>query len=391
MTHPESIEQSEPYQAFRRMVPRSPSEQHRAATSLELFFDLVFVVAIAFAGAQLHHALSANHAAHGALSYGLVFFAIWWAWMGFTWFASAFDIDDVPYRIAVGVQMAGALVIAAGVVAAFEKNDVTIITFGYVLMRVASVSQWLRASIQCPEHRTTCRRYALGISLVQLGWLANLATPPIWGLPVFLLLVVCEIAIPVWAEKAGKTPWHPHHIAERYGLLTIIVLGESVLAAVTGVQAATADGVWGADLLVFCVGALLVVFCMWWLYFEDSVVDQLNEVRAAFVWGYGHFVVFAAAAATGAGLAVQVDVLTGKADLSVPAGSAALAVPVALYVLSAWFVHKCKAGHRVGRRWVLPLAAVLILGTPWLPMNTALVIGCILVAALAASMRLSKS
>ena len=205
--------QPAPYKAFRRMVARSPHEQHRVASTLELLFDLVFVVAIAFAGAQLHHALSANHAAHGVLSFGLVFFAIWWAWMGFTWFASAFDTDDVPYRMAVWVQMAGALVIAAGVVPAFDKGNFTTVTLGYMLMRLASVAQWLRASVQSPEHRQTCRRYALGIGLVQLGWLANLATPPSWALPVFGLLVVCELAVPVWSERAGTTPWHPHHIA----------------------------------------------------------------------------------------------------------------------------------------------------------------------------------
>ena len=355
---------------------------------LELFFDLVFVVAIAFAGAQLHHALSANHAADGVLSFCLVFFAIWWAWMGFTWFASAFDIDDVPYRVAVWVQMAGALVIAGGVGLAFEKGDFMVVTLGYALMRIASVAQWLRASVQCDEYRKTCRRYALGISLVQLGWMANLATPPSWALPVFGVLVLCELAVPMWAESAGKTPWHPHHMAERYGLMTIIVLGESVLAVATGVQSATAQGIWGAGLLALCVGALLVVYCMWWIYFEDSVGDRLHELNTAYLWGYGHYVLFAAAAATGAGLAVQVDVLTGNAALSAPAGAAALAVPVAIYVLAVWFFQKRNTGQHHGGRWVLPVAALLIMGTPWLPVNAALAIGLLLAGSLAVSMRL---
>ena len=84
------------------------------ASTLELLFDLVFVVAISAAAAQLHHALANGHAAHGVVSYMMVFVSIWWAWMNFSWFASAFDNDDVPYRIAVFVQMAGALMIAAG-------------------------------------------------------------------------------------------------------------------------------------------------------------------------------------------------------------------------------------------------------------------------------------
>ena len=381
----------EPYKAFRQMVARSPHEPHRAASMLELFFDLVFVVAIAFAGAQLHHALSANHAAQGVLSFCLVFFAIWWAWMGFTWFASAFDIDDVPYRVAVWVQMAGALVIAGGVGLAFEKGDFTIVTLGYALMRIASVAQWLRASVQCEAYRKTCRRYALGISLVQLGWMANLATPPSWALPVFGVLVLCELAVPMWAESAGKTPWHPHHIAERYGLMTIIVLGESVLAVASGVQSATAQGIWGVDLMVLCVGALLVVYCMWWIYFEVGAGDRLHEVGTAYLWGYGHYVLFAAAAATGAGLAVQVDVLKGEAALSSPAGAAALAVPVVIYVLAVWFLQGRISARHVGGRWVLPAAALLIMGTPWLPVNAALAIGLLLVGALAVSMRLRQS
>jgi len=92
------------------------------------------VVAIAFAGSQLHHAISANHALHGLVSYAMVFFAIWWAWMGFTWFASSFDTDDVPYRIAIFVQMTGALIVAAGVPSAFEQNQFLTVTIGYSMV-----------------------------------------------------------------------------------------------------------------------------------------------------------------------------------------------------------------------------------------------------------------
>ena len=84
-----------------RMVARSPHETHRAATPLELFFDLVFVVAIAQAAGALHHAVAELHAVDGLIGYLMVFFAIWWAWMAFTWFASAYDCDDVPYRLLV--------------------------------------------------------------------------------------------------------------------------------------------------------------------------------------------------------------------------------------------------------------------------------------------------
>ena len=100
---------------YRPMVARPTDEEHRSATVLELFFDLCFVVAVAQAAAGLHHALSARHVADGVVDYLLVFFAIWWAWMNFTWFASAYDTDDVAYRLTTLVQITGALVFAAGV------------------------------------------------------------------------------------------------------------------------------------------------------------------------------------------------------------------------------------------------------------------------------------
>ena len=144
------------------MPARSPHEAHRTATPLELLFDLVFVVAIAQAGEGLHHAV-AGHALEGLVGYLMVFFAIWWAWMNFTWFASAYDCDDVPYRLAVFVQIAGALVMAGGVSQMFEQRQPNAAVLGgYVLMRLALVGQWLRAAAADPPHRTTALRYAVG-------------------------------------------------------------------------------------------------------------------------------------------------------------------------------------------------------------------------------------
>src|SRR5262245_46321601 len=104
------------------MRSRLPEEEHRAATPLELFFDLVFVVAVAQAASRLHHGIAEAHIAESIISYMMVFFTIWWAWMNFTWFASAYDTDDVPYRLAVFVQITGALILAAGVPRAFDEH-----------------------------------------------------------------------------------------------------------------------------------------------------------------------------------------------------------------------------------------------------------------------------
>ena len=129
-----------------RMTPRDPEEPGRAASTLELFFDLVFVIAVSAASTQLHHAISEGHASSGLLSYVMVFFAIWWAWMNFSWFGTSFSTDDWLYRVVTIVQMAGVLVLAAGVGPAFHHGDWTVIVIGYVVMRIAMVVQWLRAS-----------------------------------------------------------------------------------------------------------------------------------------------------------------------------------------------------------------------------------------------------
>src|SRR5918999_5542702 len=121
------------------MSGRDPSEAHRAATPLELLFDLCFVVAVAQAANALHHALAGGEIAYGVAAYLIVFFGVWWPWVNFTWFASAYDTDDVPYRLLTFVQIAGVLVVAAGVPRAFEELDYSITVAGYVIMRTALV------------------------------------------------------------------------------------------------------------------------------------------------------------------------------------------------------------------------------------------------------------
>jgi low temperature requirement protein LtrA len=163
---------------IRQMTGRNIDEEHRASTNLELLFDLTFVVAISQIARQLSSAVAEGHFRTGLQGYLMVFFAIWWAWMNFTWFASAFDTDDVPYRLLTLLQMAGVLVLAAGVPKAFEDNDFTAITVGYLIMRAAMILQWLRAGQGDDSTRLTCRRYAAGILIVQVGWVLRLVLVP---------------------------------------------------------------------------------------------------------------------------------------------------------------------------------------------------------------------
>ena len=189
----------------RPMVARDSTEPHRASTPLELFFDLCFVVAVAAAANQLHHAEGEAHVTSGLPSYLMVFFAIWWAWMNVTWFASAYDTDDVTYRVAVLAMIAGALVLASGVPRAFLETDFGVVTLGYVVMRIPLVLLWLRAARHDEPRRLTDRRMALGVTLCQVGWIALLLAPPALKGVGFALLVVAELAVPFLAEKGAPT------------------------------------------------------------------------------------------------------------------------------------------------------------------------------------------
>jgi low temperature requirement protein LtrA len=375
---------------FGPLAPRDPTEDHRPATPLELLFDLCFVVAVAQAGSRLHHALSADHLPDAVVAYGSVFFAIWWAWMNFTWFASAYDSDDVLYRLLTLIQIAGALILAAGVPRAFDQRDFGVVTLGYVVMRVALVAQWLRAARGHPVGRTTALRFAAGVTSAQAGWIAVLALPGDWYLLGALVMASVELAVPVWAERAGPTPWHPQHIAERFGLFTIIVLGETVLGASLAFQSAIDAGRQSLDLVTAMLGGLLTVFGMWWLYFAKPADRLLDTNRTAFRWGYGHLFVFASAAAVGAGLAVAVDRVTGHTRLSDIAAGATFTVPVALYLVAVWVVHLRPHAAPSARQALLPagVAAILaasVTGTPVLV--TGLVMAALVVLSEVASRR----
>jgi low temperature requirement protein LtrA len=310
------------------MVGRDPGEEHRASTPLELLFDLSFVVAISVSAGELRHEIAAAHLHDGLIGYLSTFFAIWWAWMNFTWFASAFDTDDVPYRLLTFVQIFGVLVLAVGIPDAFD-GDFALVTAGYVIMRLAMVTFWLRAARASAERRPAALRYALGIAVVQVFWIARLFVLEEYGIWTFLVLVVAEMGVPAFAEpKASETAWHPEHIAERYGLFTIIVIGESILAA-TGAIRTALDGGFSTELLTIAAGGMVLVFGLWWLSFERHAHEGLEGDigRRARLWGYGHYVLFAALAALGAGIAVAAEV-PGEHGLMISPVGQALAVGI---------------------------------------------------------------
>ena len=369
----------------RRMQPRDPHEPHRVATPLELLFDLVFVVAIASAAAQWHHGLAEGHLGD-LVNFVMVFFAIWWAWMNYTWFASSYDCDDVTYRLLTFAIMAGSLMLAAGIPELFSTQQSSLVVGGYAVMRFAMVAMWLRAAAGHPEGRRTALTYAGGIAVVQVLWIARLLLEGQTTLIVsFFALVVLELLVPIVAERHGITPFHPHHIAERYALLTIIVLGEVILASVQAVQGALEQGA-EAGLLAIVVGGLLIVFSMWWLYFKREHAGLFQRgIRSTFVTGYGHYLVFLSVAATGAALAAAVDLVQGEAHTTDRVVGLALAGAVAVYVWCLTALHAMAGApaveSRVGVVVGLVLLAVAFVAPP--VGVTVLTTGLVLAAAVA--------
>jgi low temperature requirement protein LtrA len=353
------------------MVARAEDEENRVSTPLELLFDLTFVVAVAQAAVSLEHGMEAGHLASAIVGYLLVFFAIWWAWMNFTWFASAYDTDDVSYRLLVFVQMLGVLVLAAGVPAATERLDYRAVTIGYVVMRAAMVVQWLRARRGDPAHAGTAARYAVGITALQVLWILRLLLAPssqVAAIGTFVALAAAELAVPYWAEHRAMTTWHPHHITERYGLFTIIVLGECVLGSTVAVQTAVERFGWSPPLLLVGGSSFLLVFALWWLYFLRPAAAGLERRRGlSFLWGYGHYVVFAALAALGAGLNLAVATVSGSAHLAPVAATAAVAVPVAVFVVTAWALHAWLTTTTRADVWLVGAAALGTLALAALP------------------------
>ncbi|OLZ67818.1 hypothetical protein AV521_23310 [Streptomyces sp. IMTB 2501] len=375
---------------LRRLTARGRDEAHRVSSPLELFFDLCFVVAVAQAGVQLVHAVAEGHAGDGILNYAMQFFAIWWAWMNFTWFASAYDNDDALYRVVTLVQIAGVLVLAAGISQAFQRHDYLVVWLGYLIMRLAMAAQWLRAARSAEgAERAMASRYACGVLLCLVGWLGLVVLPGPARPWVFLVMAIVEMCVPLFAEKNYETAWHPHHIAERYGLFTIIVLGETISAATVAVKSAVDEHDALGELLPIAAGGLLIVFSAWWIYFVVPIHGHLRSNGQAFLWGYGHYLIFASAAAIGAGLEVAVEHAVGKTHISTLSASAAVTLPTALYLLTVWGLHSRHFKVGIAQQLVLPVTALLVICCTFLGDWAVLAAGLVSAAAVATGVTLT--
>lgn len=362
--------------SLRPMRGRDPNERGRVATPLELLCDLTFVVAFSFAGNGLAHAIDNGHVGPGLAAFMLAMFAVLLAWMNFAWFSSAFDNDDWGARLATMVQMLGVLILAVGLVPMFasvERGgmlDQRTMVLGYVVMRIALLTQWLRVARHNPRYRREALIYAGTIFVLQLAWCALVLLR--LDMRQFALAAVVigsvEMIFPIVAERRQGTPWHPHHIAERYGLLAIIALGEVIAATAVALSAeANAHG-WDRQAVVVGFAGVGLALGMWWIYFvlPSASILHAHGIRKALGWNWAHFVIFPAIAAVGAGLHVAASSLGaghGAEHAASPfVALAAVAVPLALYFLAiyglyAWMVERFDPYH-VG---LLALTVVFLL------------------------------
>jgi len=349
-----------------RAVVRDANEEHRASTPLELFFDLTYVVAVGRAAASLHHQLGEGQIRLGLIGFCSIFFAVWWGWMNYTWFASAHDSDDVAHRLLTFVQITGVLVFSAGVTSAAENGDFLVVVIGFAIMRVGLILSWLRVARDEPGVRTRAMRFVLGLTVLQLLWIARLAVHSEHaGWATFVVLALGEMAIPIWAERAGSIPpFHAEHIEERYGLFTIILLGESIVSATAGVQASFDAGGLTAPLAAVGFGGLVLAFAAWWLYF-DHPGHLAPTPDVAFRWGYAHVVLFAALAGLGAGLHLAAETVTdheasrtASLAIAVPAAGFLLGLVVVMLVTGAAVVDR-KVWPKVAGATALVLAGLV--------------------------------
>jgi low temperature requirement protein LtrA len=384
-----SSEQSRAHR-LRTMSGRDPNELHRVSTPLELLYDLTFAVAFGVAGEQLAHLLAEGHFAAGLIGFVIAVFAVCWCWINYSWFASAYDTDDWAFRVATMVQMVGVIILTLGLPPVFHSIDAghtidnSVTVAGYVVMRLSMIFLWLRAARQDPPRRRACQTYAVTIGVAQLGWVALLFAHTTVGVFVVwaVILMLIEMAGPVIAERGkGGTPWHAHHIAERYGLLTIITLGEAVIGTVASLGAVVEAQGWSLDAALVAVAGTGLTFGLWWMYFTVPAGEVLQVHRErGFPWGYGHMLIFGSIAATGAGLHVAASYISHEARIGATATVMTVAAPVAvfafaLFALYAYLVHSGDPFHialLAGTTAILALA--VLLASAGLPMAICLVV-----------------
>ena len=281
--------------------------EHRAATWTELFYDLVFVVAVA----NLGHRFLLDVQAHdltlrGFVEYAGLFAVLWWAWASFTFFADRYDTDDPIQRLLAVSQM----IAVVGMAAAFGFGDHALdsisrpFAVAYIGVRIALLAMYGRAWWNVELTRRLVRGYLGGFSLDVLIWALSLFVPPPWRYVLWTLAMVISFSTPWLVRREQvRVPLSVTHFPERFGLFTILVLGESIAAIVAGL----ADQEWQLGATAGAIAGVMVATSLWWVYFdnlEGSVVrrdpNRTHDWHPT-AWIYSHLPLAIALTMTGIG------------------------------------------------------------------------------------------
>jgi low temperature requirement protein LtrA len=329
----------------------------RHATWLELFFDLVFVISIS----EVVHTLEDYHSLGDFLGTAGLFVAVWWAWVGYTVYADRFDTDDLLHRVLVLAGMVAVVAMALSIHDALHGGSAQfavafVVVRGIVLVLNARARR--HAAAARPLLNLFLAAFGIGASL----WLVSTLVPEparylLWG-----IALTVELSAPwIGRRQIEKAPIHASHLVERFGLFTLIVLGESVISVAQG----AADVDWTAATVAAATGGFLVVACLWWLYFDRLDDGAIRSVLRGLVWNYAHLPLLAGlvSVAVGTEFAIR-GAAAGQLERST---TLALGVGTALYLLSTAVIGLAvrSSPDRMLWLWLASAAVTLAVGLAW--------------------------
>ena len=293
-----------------KRLPKVPMEdEERHAIWLEVFFDLVFVLAVS----QLADYLREHLTLPGVLAFAGLFVVVWWTWLSFTFFADLFDPDHVSYRLIMLVVMLLSIMLAVNIGDALGEHAAVFIVLSTLLQAILTgLYLWGRRDANV---RILATRFAIGFAIATLFWLLSLWIAAPFRYILWTLALLIEIGTPMLvAFMLKKRPFYVSHIPERLGLFTIIVLGESIIRIGTGLVGTP----WQVTSVITAVASFLIAACLWWLYFDrvDAEVmkrsfteqyEHKRELLRSFAWSYIHVLVFSGLAATSVGISLVIE------------------------------------------------------------------------------------
>jgi low temperature requirement protein LtrA len=299
----------------------------RHSTWLELFFDLVFVAAIA----QLSASLARQPTAAGLTRFAGLFIVVWWVWVELSTYADRFDTDDLFHRVAMLLAMLLAVGLAAAVPRAFQGHSAPF-AIAYALLKGEQVVLYERARRQVPDARSLCARYVLAGSVSAALWLGSLALSGGARYALWAIAILIEMAAPWLSVRAARAaPTNVSHLPERLGTFLLIVLGESVANLV----GAATQRPWTVALGVVLAAAFATIAAMWWISFntiDHSVVGRGRLTTLGYM--YVQLPMVAGIAAASAGLHRAILAAAGAGAIPT-APRAAIYGGTGIYLLAA--------------------------------------------------------